>query len=83
MSVIEVQPVAPVRIYHLATERHAAILAGGIEVETYHPGPDFALSMSDEMMDVFMNFFPYMNDLPDFGRMCAARMTADDLAAFG
>lgn len=83
MSVIEVQPVAPVRIYHLATERHAAILAGGVEVETYHPGPDFALSMSDEMMDVFMNFFPYLDDIPDFGRMCAARLSEDDLAAMG
>lgn len=82
MSVIEVQPVAPVRIYHLQTERHAAILAGGVEVETYHPGPDFALSMSDEMMDVFMNFFPHLSDLPDFGRMFAARLSEDDLAAF-
>lgn len=81
MSVIEVTPVAPTRVYHLATDRHAAILAGGLEVETYHPGPEAPLSMSEEMMDQFLAFFPYLASVRDFGRLAAPRITSSDLRA--
>ena len=81
MAVVEVTPATPVRIYHLMTETHSTIRANGVEVETYHPGPDLALSMSAEMMAVYMGFFPFLNDIRDFGRMTAARLNEGDLAA--
>jgi hypothetical protein len=81
MSVIEVTPVAPTRVYHLACEKHERILAAGLEVETYHPGPDAALSLSDEMMQHFLMFFPYIRSIRDFGRLAAPRISADELAA--
>ena len=79
-NVIEVTPVSPTRVYHLACERHETILAGGLEVETYHPGPDAILSMSDEMMRQFMDFFPHLETIRDFGRLAAPRLSPDDPA---
>lgn len=81
MSVIEVHPVAATRVYHLACENHETILAAGMEVETYHPGPDAALSLSDEMMQHFLMFFPYIRNIRDFGRLIAPRISASELAA--
>lgn len=77
-SVIEVNPVSPTRVYHLACETHEAILAGGLEVETYHPGPETPLSLSDEMMRLYMGFFPHLHSIRDFGRLMAPRVRADE-----
>ena len=81
MTVIEVTPVAPTRVYHLACHQHERILAAGLEVETYHPGPDAALSLSEEMMRHFLMFFPYIRSIRDFGRLAAPRITAEEMAA--
>ncbi|MEM9971625.1 MAG: Hint domain-containing protein [Pseudomonadota bacterium] len=83
VSVIEVTPVAPTRVYHLACETHRTILAAGMEVETYHPGPDAALSLSEEMMRHFMQFFPYLGSIADFGRLVAPRVSTDDVELLG
>ena len=50
-----------------------------MEVETYHPGPDVALSLSEEMMRHFLQFFPYIRDIRDFGRLTAPRISEIDL----
>lgn len=78
-SVIEVTPMSPTRVYHLACEDHATILAAGLEVESYHPGPETPLSLSEEMMAHFLQFFPYIRSLKDFGRLTAPRLTRDDV----
>lgn len=77
-SVIEVTPVSPTRVYHLACEGHEALLAAGLEVESFHPGPETPLSLPDEMLQLFMQFFPYLSSVRDFGRLTAPRITADD-----
>lgn len=81
-SVIEVTPVSPTRVYHLACESHEAIRAAGLDVETYHPGPETPLSLSEEMMQVFMRFFPYAESVRSFGTLNMPRVTQDELYAF-
>ena len=80
-SVIEVAPVSPTRVYHLVCENHSTILAAGLEVETYHPGPETPLSLSEEMMAQFLTFFPHLTALRDFGKLTAPRLTRDDIQA--
>lgn len=77
-SVIEVTPVSTTRVYHLVCETHETILAAGMEVETYHPGPETPLSLSDEMMAMFLSFFPHINTIGDFGRLKAPRLSRED-----
>ena len=78
-SVIEVNPVSPTRVYHLVCESHVTLRAAGLEVESFHPGPETPISLPEEMMRLFMDFFPHMQDLRDFGRLAAPRITKDDL----
>lgn len=82
-SVIEVTPVSPTRVYHLACEEHATILAAGLEVESFHPGPEMPLSLPEELMAVFMNFFPNIGHIHEFGRLATPRLTADDMSMMG
>ena len=80
-AVIEVTPVSPTRVYHLACDTHATIFAAGLEVESYHPGPETPISLPEEMLRLFMEFFPHLTSVRDFGRLAAPRLTADDLIA--
>lgn len=80
-AVIEVRPVSPTRVYHLACEEHTTLLAAGLEVESFHPGPEMPLSLPEELMAVFMTFFPNFGHIRDFGRLSTPRLTADDILA--
>ncbi len=80
-GVIQVTPVSPTRVYHLVCDRHETILAAGLEVETYHPGPDAPLSLPEEVLNLFMSFFPHLASFREFGRLAAPRLTAEDLDA--
>jgi len=77
-AVIEVTPLSPTRVYHLACEGHETLLAAGLEVESFHPGPELPLSLSEEMLALYMAFFPHLSTIRDFGRLAAPRLTADD-----
>jgi hypothetical protein len=81
MGVIEVTPVSPTKVYHLACEGHETILAAGLEVETFHPGPEMPLSLPEEILQLFMSFFPHLRNIRDFGRLNAARLSEDDFHA--
>ena len=69
LGVVEITPVSPVKVYHLAFDGHHVIRAGGVEVESYHPGPDAHYSMSREMRDVFLSLFPHVATMQGFGRV--------------
>ncbi len=75
-TVIESTPVSPVRIYHLSFDAHHVILGNGIEVESFHPGPDAIYSLSEEMREQFLSLFPHKSQLRDFGRMLWPRFEA-------
>lgn len=78
MGVIEVNPVSPTKVYHLACENHETILAAGLEVESFHPGPEMPLSLPAEILHLFMSFFPHMDGIGDFGRLNAPRLSDDE-----
>ncbi|MEP2261185.1 MAG: Hint domain-containing protein, partial [Paracoccaceae bacterium] len=78
MGVIEVNPVSPTKVYHLVCENHETILAAGLEVESFHPGPDMPLSLPAEIVHLFMSFFPHMDGLRDFGRLNAPRLSEEE-----
>ena len=77
-SVIEVTPVSPTRVYHLACESHGSILAAGLEVESFHPGPETPLSLPDELLQVFMQFFPHLTSVRGFGKLGMPRLSAGE-----
>jgi hypothetical protein len=67
--IVEINPVSPMRVYHLSFDAHHVIFANGLEVESFHPGPDATYSLSDEMRAQFLSLFPHKANLSDFGRM--------------
>jgi hypothetical protein len=77
-GVIEITPVSPTRVYHLALDTHEVIMVNGIEVESYHPGPDASISLSSEMSQLFTSLFPHLNSLEDFGRSLWPRLSETD-----
>lgn len=79
VSVIEVTPVNPVRVYHLVTARHCTILAGGLEVETFAPRSGLPESLSHEMLAVFLTLFPHLSTLRDFGRARWPRISRETM----
>lgn len=78
-TVIEITPVAPVRVYHLSFDGHHVIEVNGIEMESFHPGPDTAVNLSEEMRAQFLALFPHKSRLQDFGRMLWPRFDAGEV----
>lgn len=76
INVIEVSPPTPVRLFHVATRRHAALRVGGLEVESYHPGQNPTDGLSATLRDVFMSLFPHVERLSDLGPLIYGRAPA-------
>lgn len=76
MSVISVAPMSPVTLFNLAFDRQATIIAGGLEVESYHPGPYGETLMDDDMMYALLRLFPQARNLGTFGPQTTERLTA-------
>lgn len=79
VGIIEVTPVSPVQTFHLALCGQHAVLANGIEVETYHPGGQVESMMSPDMLALFMSLFPHVSGADGFGPMTVPRLTAFEL----
>ncbi|MEL6296314.1 MAG: Hint domain-containing protein [Pseudomonadota bacterium] len=70
---IEVSPPRPVRLYHICLSRHAAIMANGIETETYHPGMSALRKVTYEQRNRFLGLFPHITHPTDFGPLAHPR----------
>jgi hypothetical protein len=73
VNVIETTPPTAVQLYHLCLPRHAVIKISGLEFETYHPGANPIRSTSHAMRELFLNMFPHISHLGDFGLLAHPR----------
>lgn len=81
VSIIEVAPVSPVRVFHLGLDGQHVIFANGLEVESFHPGRSDATGVPPMLMSLFFEMFPWINNLNDFGQMRVPRLSGDDIRA--
>lgn len=72
-NVIEILPQHPVMVYHLCLRKHSTILVNGVEMESFHPGTGFERNMGQNMLSLFLSFFPHVMRPEDFGRMAYCR----------
>ncbi len=82
VAITEMRPAAPVQVFHLAFDRHEILSVGGIEVESYHPGPEHLVSVRGNMLELFLTMFPHINELSDFGPLSRPRISLRDLDLF-
>ncbi len=77
VNVIEVTPPTPVRLFHIALRQHDAIIAGGLEVESFHPDAAALRDTSHTLRDVYMSLFPHIDSLSEFGPVAFERLPSD------
>lgn len=82
VTITEMRPIAPVQVFHLAFDRHEILNVGGIEMESYHPGPEHLVSVRGNMLDLFLSMFPHIKELSDFGPLSQPRVSLRDLDLF-
>lgn len=73
LSIFEITPPTPVKLYHLCLPHHAIISAGGLEVESYHPGRSLLCDMGSNMRALFLSLFPHISQSDDFGALACPR----------
>ncbi|MDE4133968.1 Hint domain-containing protein [Phaeobacter sp. QD34_3] len=73
MNIFETSPPTVVEMYHLCLPRHAVIQVGGLEFETYHPGPDALKMVSYAIKTLFLNLFSHADSVSDFGPLAFKR----------
>lgn len=74
VNVIDITPPRPVKVYHLCLHRHATINVGGLEIETFHPGPHFERQMGPNMLTLFLTLFPHIGKPSEFGNLTYPRL---------
>lgn len=77
-TVLDITPVTPVRVYHLAFARHQIISANGLEIESYHPGSLHDMRLTGQIRALFLAMFPHIQNMGDFGPSAYPRMSLDD-----
>jgi hypothetical protein len=82
INVLEITPPAPVQVFHLGFAAHERLLASGVEVESFHPGPAHALGIRGDLMALYMSCFPHMADFDAFGTVTLPRLRLNDLDLF-
>jgi hypothetical protein len=82
VAAVEVCPATPVEVFHLGFERHERLLANGVEVESFHPGPLHAFPLRGEQLSLFLSCFPHLPDLFAFGEPALPRLRMRDLDLF-
>ncbi|SFD52126.1 Hint domain-containing protein [Sulfitobacter brevis] len=82
VNVIEVTPPTPVRLFHICLTRHAAINAGGVEMETFHPGANATRDVPHSIRDRFLSLFPQIGHVTDFGPLAHPRAPEQEQDAF-
>ncbi|MEM5475374.1 Hint domain-containing protein [Pacificibacter sp. AS14] len=78
-AVIEVTPMSSVKTYHICLPQHRLIRVNGVDLETYHPGTAASGQLIGSMRARFMDLFPHLTELGDFGAMVHPRLSAGDL----
>jgi hypothetical protein len=76
-TVIAVTPVAPVAVFHIMLDRQGSLRAGGLEVESYHPGAGYAEMIEPQLRPLFLSLFPHLSGFADFGAVAHPRLTAE------
>lgn len=74
MNIFETAPPTVVDMFHLCLPRHAVIKVGGLEFETYHPGPDALKLVSYAIKTLFLNLFSHVDTLNGFGPLAHERL---------
>ncbi|MFQ6549222.1 Hint domain-containing protein [Aestuariibius sp. 2305UL40-4] len=79
-TIVQVTPPTPVQAFQISVGYHAAIIANGIDVETFHPGSPEPADLPDEFRSLYRALFPQVSDLESFGPLRWPRMdTRPDL----
>ncbi len=82
VQVIDLTPPSPVPVFHLALASQGRLIANGVEVESYHPGPLHTAGLRREMVPLFLSCFPHVTDLAAFGEPLLPRLSLADLELF-
>lgn len=75
-GVIDTRPPTAVDLFHLCLSKHAIIRISGLQFETYHPGKLLEHTLSKATAATYLNLFPHISKVSDFGDLIHPR--ADD-----
>ncbi|AKS45242.1 Hint domain-containing protein [Octadecabacter temperatus] len=79
VNVVEVQPQAPVQVFQLGFSAHERIAVNGVEVDSHNPGARHELGLRGDMLGLYLDLFPHVERIEDFGMLMHPRLSLQDL----
>jgi len=83
VNIVQVRPATAVQVFHLGFIEQERLIASGIEVESYHPGPAHRFPLRNEMLDLYLTLFPHLDSLLDVTQVNYPRLHLQDLDLSG
>jgi hypothetical protein len=81
-NVIDLTPPTAVPVFHLGFASHELVIANGVEVESFHPGPAHAMGLRQDLVELYLSCFPHMPEIAAFGPSVLPRLRLNDLDLF-
>lgn len=76
LQVVAITPISGMQLYNLAFDRQATIIANGVELESFHPGPFAETLLDRELLGSLLRLFPQAHNLSSFGPQLTQRLTS-------
>lgn len=69
VNVIEAMPPTTIRLFHIGLRNHGAVIASGLQIESFHPGDTAVSGFSQTLRNAYLSLFPHVENLSAFGSM--------------
>lgn len=79
VNIVEVQPQTPVEVFQLGFTNHERIVVNGVEVDSHNPGARHNIRLRGEMLARYLDLFPQVERIEDFGMLMHPRLSLHDL----
>ncbi len=76
LQVVAITPISGIQLYNLAFDRQATIIANGVELESFHPGPFAETLLDKDLLGSLLRLFPQAREMADFGPQLTQRLTS-------
>ncbi len=79
VNIVEVSPQTPVQVFQLGFAGHERIVVNGVEVDSHNPGARHELGLRGDMLELYLDLFPHVERIEDFGMLLHPRLSLHDL----
>jgi len=79
INIVDITPQTPVQVFQLGFEAHERFVVNGVELDSQNPGARHELGLRGDSLAMYLQLFPHVERIEDFGLLMHPRLSIRDL----